>query len=411
MNWLNRKAARRRLGVTEAQLIALMRSGLLGNLSPTQLVSDQAILSYQRYGTQWQIDGRRGPETRTMGADVYGNLPPVENIGPQPPATWAHMQIAPTDHRLHGGKPENDTGWIFHFYLVPNFFYFPNPTELALLGAPPLKLFDPRPVPGANLPTTLYPHPSGYVGLLVVEGWDRPVASADREAYDVAMPLLDELSTRYDVPLPVAHSMAVGVPSGTINHYFALPPRAKEIDSAELLPGCPHPELRDAYALYREAVSSNNPFHAFLTFWKVYEEAVYVRKGWGAKHKRGDTKVRDEVFPDLFAFGSRPEELADPSRHPGEPPEEQLRGKKFEKARRLLNGPYRVALAHAGKVDAGKPLTAASHEEHQKVAVQVPIVRYMANVVLENVRATFDAGLNDPDVTEDRGGTKTAPRR
>jgi hypothetical protein len=57
----------------------------------------------------------------------------------------------------------------------------------------------------------------------------------------------------------------------------------------------------------------------------------------------------------------------------------------------VLNGPYRVALAHAGKVDAGKPLTAASYEDYQKVASQVPVVRYMANVVLENVRATFDA--------------------
>lgn len=90
--------------------------------------------------------------------------------------------------------------------------------------------------------------------------------------------------------------------------------KVKEIESgAEILPRCPYPELRDAYALYREAVSSNNPFHAFLTFWKVYEEAMYVRKGWGAKHKRSDTRVREEVFPDLFVFGARPEELANPS--------------------------------------------------------------------------------------------------
>ena len=71
--------------------------------------------------------------------------------------------------------------------------------------------------------------------------------------------------------------------------------------------------------------------------------------------------------------------------------EQQLRGHKFEKAKELLRGPYRVALAHAGDVDAGKPLTGASHEDYLKVADKVPIVRYMANVVLENVRATFDA--------------------
>lgn len=70
----------------------------------------------------------------------------------------------------------------------------------------------------------------------------------------------------------------------------------------------------------------------------------------GAKHNRSDTRIREEVFPDLFAFGSRFEELANPYEHPGERPEEQLRGEKFKKPRKVLNGTYRVALAHAGEV-------------------------------------------------------------
>jgi hypothetical protein len=128
------------------------------------------------------------------------------------------------------------------------------------------------------------------------------------------------------------------------------------------VPGCPHPELRAAYALYREAVSSNNPFHAFLTFWKVWEEALYVRNGRGARLKRPDTRVREEVFPDEFAFGAKPEELADPTRHLGVEEEKWLRGQPFDKARGILNGPYQVALAHAGKVDAGKALTGATFD-------------------------------------------------
>jgi hypothetical protein len=172
------------------------------------------------------------------------------------------------------------------------------------------------------------------------------------------------------------------------------------------LPRCPHTELTDAYALYREAVSSNNPFHAFLTFWKVYEEAVYVRRGWGEKHRRSDTRVREEVFPDLFAFGARPEELANPSKEDIELLEQrakQLRGQKFEKAEELLRGSYRVALAHAGKVDVGRPLTGASYEDYQNVATEVPVVRYMANVTLENVRATFDAEMTRAGVPEAQG--------
>jgi len=371
------------------------------------MVSDQAILNYQEYSTQWSKEEWFGPSVRMMEEQAYENLPPVEGIGPQPPATRTHARLAPADGvpaSILADSDTTDMGWIAHFYLVPNYFYFPNPTELSLIWPPPLKLSERRQISGANLPVTLYPHPSGYVGLVVVEGLNRPLKRAQEQAYDVAIPLLDELSARYDVPLPVAHMLVVGVPSGVIHLHFAHRPKAKEIRSeARIHPRCPHPELRDAYALYREAVSSNNPFHAFLTFWKVYEEAVYVRRGWGAKHKCSDIKVMEEVFPDLFAFGSRPEELADPSEHPGVRPEDELRGHKFEKAKKVLNGPYHVALAHAGKVDAGKPLTGASHEDYQRVAAKVPIVRYMANVTLENVRATFDAEMERTDTAETEG--------
>ena len=174
-----------------------------------------------------------------------------------------------------------DTGWIAHFYLSTNCFYSPDLIELTLVEPPPLRLSGPRPVPGTALPVTLYPHPWGN-NLGLVEGLDRPLDGAQVQAYDVTIPLLDELSVRYDVPLPVAHSMVVGVPSGILYLYFGLRPKAKAIET-ESLPRCPYPELRDAYTLYREAVSSNNPLHAFLTVRKVYEEAVYVRKRWGAK--------------------------------------------------------------------------------------------------------------------------------
>lgn len=410
MNWISSSKARSRLGVGKPLFNALTKSGLLG-YTLGDMYSDQAILAYQRYGTQWSIDERRGTSTRILTDDIYDNLPPVENVGPQPPATQKHAVITPPDTGPRD-MGASDKGWIAHFYLLTNYWCFPNLTELALVGAPPLKLSEPKPVPGAELPVTLYPHPSGYLGLVVVEGLSRPLEGAHKAAYDAAMPVLDELSARYDVPLPVAHSMEVGVPSGTIHVNFAHRPRAKEIESeAEVLPRCPHPELRYAYALYREAVSSNNPFHAFLAFWKVYEEADYVRKGWGAKHKRSDVKVRKEVCPDLFAFGARPEELANPPEDLEElrkMQEEQLRNKKFEKAREMIRGPYRAALAHAGKVDAGKPLTGASYEDYMKVASKVPVVRYMANVVLENVRATFDAEASKDEESQEQNCTRGA---
>ena len=132
MNWLSRKTARSRLGVSEPVFNALIRSGLLGyTLSTT--VSDQAVLSYQRFGTQWEIDERYGPGVRMMADATYDNLPPIEGIGPQPPATRAHGFIYPPSEQNPQGLERNDTGWIAHFYLVPNYFYFPDPTELALV--------------------------------------------------------------------------------------------------------------------------------------------------------------------------------------------------------------------------------------------------------------------------------------
>ena len=97
-------------------------------------------------------------------------------------------------------------------------------------------------------------------------------------AYDVASPILDELSFGYDQPLPAAQSLVVGIPSGTINVFY---PQHQALEAAELrdtvLPSCPHPELRDAVALNREGISSNNPFHSFFALWRAYENALEVR--------------------------------------------------------------------------------------------------------------------------------------
>ena len=110
MNRYNRKKARNKLGVTEPVLNALIRCGLLGYTSATGMVSDQAVRSYQRFGTQWEIDGRFGPTARMLADDIYENLPPVEGIGPQPPATRTHMRIYAGDEPDSTRTEENDAG-------------------------------------------------------------------------------------------------------------------------------------------------------------------------------------------------------------------------------------------------------------------------------------------------------------
>jgi hypothetical protein len=209
--------------------------------------------------------------------------------------------------------------------------------------------------------------------MVAVAGFSSLADDPFDAAYDVASPILDELSFRYDQPLPVAQTLLVGIPSGAINVYYPQHPMVEEIAVGDtVLPSSPHSELRDAVALYREGVSSNNPFHSFLTLWKAYENAVGVRTNWRREHRRHDVKVREEVIPEVWAFRGRS-------------------GLSFEQVKQQLNRPYRVALAHGSDIRDGQPITAASAENFNDVATKISLIRYMARVVIENVCATLSS--------------------
>ncbi len=300
-------------------------------------------------------------------------LPPGVNER-QPPGTRTQARILPQEAQ---GDPDQDTGWLAQFYLRLNRSFFPDPNELALVGPLPLKLAAPKEVRGADIPARLYPDPSGSLAMVAVMGFNRLADDPFDAAYDVAGPILDELSFRYDQPLPVAQSLLIGIPSGAINIYYPQHPTLEEIPASDtVLPSSLFSELRDAVALYREGVSSNNPFHSFLTLWKAYENAVSVRADWRREHRRPDTKVREEVIPDVWAFRGRS-------------------GLNFEQVKQQLNRPYRVALAHGSDIRDGQPITAASAENFNDVATKVSLIRYMARVVIENVRATLASSEDD----------------
>jgi hypothetical protein len=128
-----------------------------------------------------------------------------------------------------------------------------------------------------------------------------------------------------------------------------------------------------ALALYREGVSSSDPFHQFLTLWKVYENACEVRRKWRTKHKRSVVNVTKERSPEAFAF-------------------REYEGKTFEEVRQELNSPLRVALAHGDDIrGGGTPKTTASAADLLSVSYAVPMVRYMAHTTLLNVRATLQS--------------------
>ena len=378
---LSFKETRRRLRVPAPVFEALLRSKLLGAYDPAGWVQVAGIEAYERYGTQWSTDVLG---ERMLSAEFVQNMPPPRYpSGEEPPDTRRNFYIGPD--MVPDADPENlrdkNTGWIAHFYLRPNRLYWPAPTTLGMIEPLHLKLAKPKKVPKAALPTCLYPDPTGSLATIAVTCTDQPMApigEAFEAAYDVAGPILDELSVRYDQALPIAHMLFVGIPTGLMNTSSSKAPEIRQIDlDEEVLPAHRHPELRRAAALYREGASSNNPFHSFLAYWKAYENVVEVRSAWRKEHKRKDEVVREEVFPDLFAFGD-------------------VKGLNFEQARQRLERPYRVALAHGGFIKDGEPRTAGSAKDVSEVSDQVPIVRYMAHAVLQNVGATLDSSEEDP---------------
>jgi len=372
---------RQYLGVTAPVFEALSRSGLLGRVTTDGFVYLEDLEHYKRYGTQWLYDDRPGLTPRVLTAEILHDIPSPPDIGDD---MYPSVQGNFYAWREGVGMPtpteamETDTGWLAHFYLSPNQYMWPAPTTMGMVGPTLLKLRKKRQVLGAKLTMMLYPEPSGSLALLTVFGPSSPVETAYKTAYDVASPVLDELSVNYDVPLPSVYTLVMGILSGLAFTPFPTIPEVRTLEPGDsLLPRCPHPELKHAVALYREGISSSEPLHQFLALWKAYMNAREVREQWGKEHKRSDVKVHKEVVPKAFAFG-------------------EYAGLKFGKVADAMYRPYRAALAHAEKLQEGEPKTAASAEDYLSIAYAVPVIRYMAHVTLQNVRATLDTTKRSP---------------
>lgn len=365
---LSFEAALQRLDIPLPIFNALLVSGILGNYTEAGIPLI-GIEHFERFGTQWRPElGERLPP------DLNLSFPEGAAGGPHPPNTYTQIQIS---HYPTPDATDSDIGWIAQFYLRPNRYFYPDLGALALIGPLYLKLEARIEVQGTAFPTYLCPDPSGSLAMIFLSGNSKPEENPIEIAYNIVVPILDELSIRYDQPLPIAHSLIVGVPSGVITIDVPKHPKVKAIATTDsIMSRCPYPELQDAVALYREGISSNNPFHQFLTLWKVYENATRIRGDWRRQYKRGDVKVYQEIFPDLFAFKS-------------------VKGQTFEQAKQSLNDDYRNAIAH-GDISQGRPRTGASISDYVDVWTKVPILRYMARIVLENVRATLASTTSLP---------------
>lgn len=367
------REARRRLKISAPLFNALVWSGLLGEITTRNEVFVAAVEHFERYGTQWHTEDRPELPERMLTAEYIQNMPPPPDLGDERyPGVQTKMYIQREGMPDIEEARETDTGWIAQFYLTPNPYCWPVPTSMGMVAPLLLKLPKARTVPETELPTKLYPDPSGSLSMAMVTCRERNNKEPLEAAYDVVAPILDELSVRYDQPLPIAHSLVVHVPSGLATTMFPKIPDVRTISPNDaLLSSVPYLELRDAAALYREGASSNNPFHQFLTLWKAYENACEVRAKWRKQHRRSVIKVREEVFPKAFGFRG-------------------YEGLTFDQVKQKLERPYRVALAHGGNIKDGKLKTAASAEDLMSVSYSAPLVRYMAHITIENVKSTLN---------------------
>lgn len=351
-------------GLDPAYLVAALRAGLIGPCEEAG-VPRLGVQHFVNFGTQWRVElGRRQFPAEEI------PVPPGIG-GEQPLGTVTQLKINSDKDALDA---PDDQHWIAQYYLRPNRWCWAPATESALIGPIPLKLPHKTPVPGVRFPTYLCPDPSGRLAMIMVFGAGNVEDEAPTVAYDIVHPILAEAAFRSDVPLPIAHALHVGVPSGTVYLEFAKPPKTEDLVNLKMIrPDRQPAELLAAKALYWDGVSSANPFHQFLTFWRVYENVVAERSKWRKRERRSTTELRPERMPDVWVWRGR-------------------KGATFDMVRQSMREAYRNAIAHANPLK-GPVRSPATAKERSSVAAQIPAARYMARTVLQNFEATL---MSDP---------------
>lgn len=219
--------ARTWLGVSQATFNALVKSELLGRVTEEGYVFWEDLEHYNNHGTQWRTADRPDVPQRMMTADRLESGPRPPDIGPDDyPGVQKWLYILPASSEMPSIEEimASDTGWLAHLCLTLNQYMWPAPASLGMVGPTLLKLRRKRTVLGARLRTTLYPDPWGSLALATVFQGNGSLEDSFKDAMDVAGPLLDELSVEYDQPLPVSHTVVVGIPSGlTITFFPELP--------------------------------------------------------------------------------------------------------------------------------------------------------------------------------------------
>tara|TARA_R100001039_G_scaffold37258_2_gene35377 strand:- start:821 stop:1567 length:747 start_codon:yes stop_codon:yes gene_type:complete len=243
-----------------------------------------------------------------------------------------------------------------------------------MIGPVPIKLKKRQRAVFKGLTIHVCPDPEGRLALIVVEGPPGTDEDTfDDTAYEAVQSTLREMTYIADVPLAIAHSFILGVPSGVIRLKFPKPSKEVEFESLNILLKEPlNEELEEAKALYWEALSTSDPFHQFLTLWRIYERITSARQHWRKINKCADKKIVEEKMPNTWVWSDKV-------------------GLSFTQVRQHLEKPYRDAIAHAD-AKRTRPRTSFRASDLKDVAVQISTVRFIARTVIRNFEATLLSG-------------------
>jgi hypothetical protein len=224
-------------------------------------------------------------------------------------------------------------------------------------------------------------------------------ASNPNEAASIAhaslAPLLSALSASSDLPLFVESIDAVDVANGNAMLRIVNPFPEQTFNLGQL------PLLSEDYchyaSLYREALQSSSPFYRFLCLYKIVE-GLHKRRGRltiEAK-KQGTYAPRRPLIPERIPTEkSQQAQLLSAvySIQPGKTwddmfigltfPQES-HGKSAKEIRDTLLEKVRDTIAHAVMLDNEPGLSVDDLEDHWKVNKWLPLVRFLARLMLAN---------------------------
>ena len=226
---------------------------------------------------------------------------------------------------------------------------------------------------------------------------------AERFAHERVAMMLSYWSYLFDIVIEMSNYLIIEEATGTRKYSIGLVGKVKAFSDEN--PFTISSEYRRILAAYREAMNSSNLFYKALSFYKVIEGTLNLRKKERRKAKvktNGEMFESDELFPPTIdklpveKFGTYENEVASIAFS-------KYLGMTFKEVRDDLKELIRDAVAHLG--DFEKVLDADRYDDVVVCSRAVPVLKFMARKMLENdfeklARGGAEANLLSPTATD-----------